>query len=51
MFRADCPQIWCGDFNALTREDYSEAEWNRVGRVRAANNWESPRTEVLLLTR
>ncbi len=39
-------QIWCGDFNALTREDYDEATWEDIGRIRRQNRWESPQTEL-----
>ena len=41
------PQIWTGDFNALTREDYSEQEWERVGEVRARECWEKPQVREL----
>lgn len=40
------PQVWTGDFNSLTREDYTEAEWESVTDVRKRNNWESPQTQV-----
>lgn len=43
----DCRQIWCGDFNALTRSDYSEEEWKEIANVRARNMWESPKTELM----
>ena len=38
------PQLWLGDFNSLTRADYSETAWQRVGRER--KHWESPRTTL-----
>jgi len=35
-------RVLLGDFNALTRSDYSEAEWRQVADVRARNAWEAP---------
>ena len=29
----DVAQVWTGDFNALTREDYTDAGWARVAEV------------------
>ena len=43
---AENPQIWTGDFNSLTREDYAETEWEVITNVRQKNNWESPQTNV-----
>ncbi len=40
------PRLVCGDFNALTLEDYSEAELAEVARVRANNAWEEPKNKV-----
>ncbi|XP_040579921.1 uncharacterized protein [Lepeophtheirus salmonis] len=40
-------QIWLGDFNALTREDYNLEEWNNLSLVRANNRWESPQVEFM----
>ena len=37
-------QIWCGDFNALTREDYDQKTWDEIAAVRRNNRWESPQT-------
>ena len=39
-------QIWTGDFNALTREDYSPEEWAEITNVRQKNSWELPKTEL-----
>ena len=39
-------QIWTGDFNSLTKEDYDEEAWEDITRVRRQNNWELPMTEV-----
>jgi len=39
-------QIWTGDFNELTKEDYTETEWEMIASVRKKNNWESPQTNV-----
>ena len=46
LFRSGEPQVWAGDYNALTREDYGPEEWERVGEVRARGGWERPLTEV-----
>ena len=46
-FADDSPQIWTGDFNALTREDYTDDYWEKtVVAVRRRNNWELPETKV-----
>ena len=39
-------QIWTGDFNALTKEDYSPEEWAEITNVRQKNSWELPKTEL-----
>ena len=39
-------QVWTGDFNALTRKDYSEKEWETIANIREKNNWESPQIDV-----
>jgi len=39
-------QIWTGDFNALTKEDYSDDEWATVKAVRETNNWEPPKVAL-----
>jgi len=38
----DAAQVWVGDFNAITRSDYSEEEWADVVRVRREGQWEAP---------
>ena len=43
---AKSSQIWTGDFNALTKEDYAEADWEKIANVRKKNNWESPQIDV-----
>ena len=40
IFEKNTPQIWTGDFNALTKEDYSSDHWNEITEVRAKDNWE-----------
>ena len=42
IFEKNIPQIWTGDFNALTKEDYSSSQWNEITEVRTKNNWELP---------
>ena len=39
-------QIWTGDFNALTKEDYKPEEWTEITNVRQKNSWELPKTEL-----
>ena len=39
-------QVWTGDFNALTRKDYSKKEWEAIANVRKKNNWESPQIDL-----
>jgi hypothetical protein len=46
IFESNSPQIWTGDFNALTREDYSENQWKELSDVRHKNCWEQPLTEL-----
>ncbi|MEO1273370.1 MAG: hypothetical protein AAFX99_35240, partial [Myxococcota bacterium] len=38
------PEIWVGDFNALTREDYNASAWRDIVAVRKRNRWEAPQT-------
>jgi hypothetical protein len=40
------PQFICGDFNALTLEDYSEDELDEVTRVRKIGRWEAPKEKI-----
>ena len=35
-----------GDFNALTRTDYTDEQWSEVAGVRAVNQWEAPTSEL-----
>ena len=44
--RKEAGHIWAGDFNSLTREDYTIKEWNEIARVRSLNCWEKPRVEL-----
>ena len=46
IFQKNEAQIWAGDFNCLTREDYTDKEWDILTRVRQNNGWEQPQTEV-----
>ena len=48
VFQENQAQIWSGDFNALTKEDYSESYWNNITEVRKRNCWESPKTELTI---
>lgn len=43
-FQENQCQIWTGDFNALTKEDYSDNEWQKITSIRAKNSWELPQT-------
>ncbi len=46
LFSKDACQIWTGDFNALTREDYDTKVWQEIASVRERNSWESPKTDL-----
>ncbi len=46
LFEDEHHQIWAGDFNALTRTDYSDAQWQEVCDVRRRNRWEAPCVDV-----
>ena len=46
VFAEEGGQIWTGDFNCLTREDYDDKTWGDIARVRRENSWEPPRTAV-----
>ncbi|KAL7570132.1 hypothetical protein ACA910_019974 [Epithemia clementina (nom. ined.)] len=37
-----------GDFNALTRQDYTNAQWKEICQVRALQSWELPQTDVTM---
>lgn len=46
------PDFWMGDFNALTRSDYTNEEWDDILRVRLQNHWELPVSDLsLVMTR
>ena len=46
IFSEGCFQIWLGDFNALTLDDYTEDELKEVARVRNEGKWEPPKGEL-----
>lgn len=46
LLPSSAPAVWLGDFNALTRSDYSAAEWKQVADVRARSSWESPVSDL-----
>ena len=50
LFNAKEPQVWTGDFNSLTREDYSDEAWEDLSQVRRNNHWEMPQTKVRVAT-
>ena len=35
LFEDNVCQIWTGDFNSLTRDDYDEAKWEDIAAVRS----------------
>jgi len=49
LSKDDNPQLWLGDFNALTREDYTQRQWDKIASERSKNFWEDPRTELMSL--
>ena len=46
VFKNDHCQIWTGDFNALTKEDYSQDSWQTITEVRKRNGWELPKVDL-----
>ena len=46
LFDERVAQIWTGDFNSLTREDYDDETWEDIARVRRENNWEPPKVAI-----
>lgn len=36
------PHFLLGDFNSLTKSDYTEEEWKNIEKIRLQNNWEPP---------
>ena len=34
LFADNCSQIWTGDFNSLTREDYDDVTWESIAKIR-----------------
>eukprot|EP00094_Tigriopus_californicus_P000649 TCALIF_00630-PA protein Name:"Similar to CEP85 Centrosomal protein of 85 kDa (Homo sapiens)" AED:0.09 eAED:0.09 QI:0/0.75/0.55/1/1/1/9/88/730 len=40
------PLIWTGDFNALSRDEYTESHWAELSETRRKNAWESPHVDV-----
>ena len=40
------PDLIMGDFNALTANDYTQAEWNAIAQARRRNGWELPVSDV-----
>lgn len=40
--------VWLGDFNALTKPDYSTKKWARIADIRSLNHWEQPVSELTL---
>ena len=45
MYR-NIPLIFIGDFNALTKNDYTNMEWDTIKKVRKKNNWFEPETKL-----
>ena len=43
---ATIPDFWIGDFNALTKEDYTKQEWDEITNIREGSCWERPRTDL-----
>ena len=40
-------QVWCGDFNTLSRGDYSDQEWDHIVRIRRDNGRRAPLNDVI----
>ena len=45
-YTKEYPSILLGDFNALTKSDYSEKEWGKISRIRKYGKWELPVHEL-----
>jgi endonuclease/exonuclease/phosphatase family metal-dependent hydrolase len=43
------PVLLAGDFNALTRADYSQRHWDAIAQVRKKGNWEAPVSDATAL--
>ena len=43
------PLVFIGDFNALTRSDYTDSEWERITKIREDDQWELPKTDLITL--
>ena len=46
IFEEDRCQIWTGDFNALTIDDYTQDELKEIAKIREQNSWEAPKSEL-----
>jgi len=47
LFRMEKPQLWCGDFNTLSRGDYSDNEWEEIVTIRRNNGRKAPKNDVI----
>ena len=47
LIKTSQPQLWMGDFNTLSREDYSDQEWNNIVRIRQDNGRQAPSSKVI----
>jgi len=47
LFHADKPQLWMGDFNTLSRADYSDDEWDEIVQIRRNNGRKAPLNDVI----
>lgn len=45
VFQEESCQIWTGDFNCLTREDYDDKTWEDIARVR----WEAMIFKIIII--
>lgn len=46
FLKEQIPLIWTGDFNALSREEYTDSHWEELSEIRRKNCWESPHIDV-----
>jgi len=47
LFHSNKPQLWMGDFNTLSRADYSDEEWDEIVRIRRDNGRKAPLNDVI----
>ena len=47
LLQVGMKQVWCGDFNTLSRGDYTDSEWEEIVRIRRDNGRKAPINDVI----